>query len=142
MIHEPHCITWTGWNGSRKSPSSNGTFAGPGNRTGAAHDPIVMMSTHDISVAGALAILFAMHAPALGQDPGVTIKGQSAVLSVSGSRPLVAALGSLSGAFGWRFGFEEARLRYSGDVIDVTSPRYVPKSKDDRAYDARGGLWI
>jgi len=70
----------------------------------------------------------------------ITVKGQTATLHVSEGRPLAAALYALSQRFGWRFGFEEARLRYRGDVVDVTSPKYVSKSADDRAYDPRGGV--
>jgi hypothetical protein len=88
---------------------------------------------------GMLVVLLA-HAQAQGQAPdGVTITGRAARLHVSGPQPLAEALRQLSRAFKWHIGFEEAALRYSGDLIDMTSPKYVPKSKDDRAYFPRGG---
>jgi hypothetical protein len=74
------------------------------------------------------------------ESPAVTVNGQTVTIHVSEGRPLAVALYALSQRFGWRFGFEEARLRYRGDVVDVTSPKYVPKSADDRAYDPRGGV--
>lgn len=70
---------------------------------------------------------------------GVTIDGATAKLHVSDARPLAEAFYHLSKAFDWRIGFEEAELRYPGDLVDMTSPKYVPKSRDDRAYDPRGG---
>ena len=81
----------------------------------------------------------AAHAQRLA-DATVAITGNVAELHVSSTpRPLRDGLLELSRTFHWRIGFEEACLRYSGDLVDMTSPKYVPKSPDDRAYDPRGG---
>jgi hypothetical protein len=73
-------------------------------------------------------------------DAAVTITGRRAELRVSSTpRPLRDGLLGLSRAFHWRVGFEEACLRFSGDLVDMTSPNYVPKPPIDRAYDPRGG---
>ncbi len=75
-----------------------------------------------------------------GTPQRITVKGQAVDLYVSGVRPLADALYLLSTNFHWKIGFEEVKLQYSGDMVDVTSPSYTPKSKDDRAFDPRGGI--
>ena len=95
------------------------------------------MATVGVGIlAGWLAAIAQTRTPVLG---GVTIEGQSAKLQVSDPRPLAEALYQLSKSFHWRIGFEEAELRYAGDLVDTTSPEYVSKDKNDRAFIPRGG---
>jgi hypothetical protein len=70
---------------------------------------------------------------------GVTISGGTAKLLADGARALPEAIYSVSKAFNTPAGFEEVKVRDPRDMLDVTSPKYVPKSKDDRAFDTRGG---
>ena len=89
---------------------------------------------------GILAGLFVANAQTNNQDPdGVTINGQAARLHVFAASPLAEALYQLSESFHLRIGFEEAELQYAGDMVDMTSPQYVSKGKNDRAYAPRGG---
>ena len=70
---------------------------------------------------------------------GVVILGETATLRATGPRVLSEALNVLSRTFNIPLGFEEVTLQDPRDMIDVTSPKYVPKSKSDRAFDPRGG---
>jgi hypothetical protein len=99
-----------------------------------------MISIHSRTIGASVLVLFLARAPVCGQNSvGVTVKDGAAVLQISDERPLAAALDALARAFRWQIGFEEARLRYAGDLTDMTSPHYVPRFKNDRAYDPRGG---
>ena len=73
------------------------------------------------------------------EPQGVVVSDSVARLHIRDPMPLLEALFHLSKTFGWRIGFEEARLTYLGDLVDMTSPKYTPKNKDDRAYLPRGG---
>ncbi len=86
-----------------------------------------------------MAVLLASWPLAAEEQWGVTTSGGTGVVRVDTASPLLDALCALAVKFGWKIGFEEARIQYLGDMVDVTSPEYVPKSKDDRAYITRGG---
>ena len=87
-----------------------------------------------------LAVLLVGSGARCEEPQGIVLNGKAARLHVvADPRPLPAALYLLSRTFGWRIGFEEARLAYRGDLVDMTSPKYTPKSPDDRALDPRGG---
>jgi hypothetical protein len=70
---------------------------------------------------------------------GVTISGGAAKLHADGPGVLSEAIHGLSKAFNTPAGFEEVKVRDPRDILDVTSPKYVPKSKDGRAFKPRGG---
>lgn len=75
-----------------------------------------------------------------GQEPAeIIVAGRTAMIKTAGTRPLTEALYLLSKTYYLTIGFEEAPYRYTGDLVDRTSPKYVPKSADDRAYFPRGG---
>jgi len=75
------------------------------------------------------------------QAPGGAIKivGDIARLHVTGPRALADAIYATSRAFNVSAGFEEVKPLSPHDILDVTSPKYVPASKDDRAFKPRGG---
>ncbi len=85
------------------------------------------------------ALLLAIWPLAAEEQASVTISGGVGVVRAGTARPMLEALYALAVRFEWKIGFEEARIQYLGDMVDVTSPEYVPKSKDDRAYFPRGG---
>ena len=87
-----------------------------------------------------LAVLLMGSGARCEEPQGIVLNGKAGRLHIAADpRPLPAALHLLSRTFSWRIGFEEARLAYPGDLVDMTSPTYAPKSPDDRAFDPRGG---
>ena len=91
----------------------------------------------DIAVSGwaALAVLCCLPSPAqtvVKQASRIDVVGGIAKLHVADARPLPAALFRLSELLGVQVGFEEARLQYPGDLVNLrlsgsVPPFYVPR---------------
>ena len=86
-------------------------------------------------MSGALPILLAAASGGVFTD----LSGR-ATIRTDTPRAVGAIVWDLRQRYGWRINYEDPRIRYRGDYVDVTVPSYQPRTPEDRALDPRAGL--
>ena len=98
------------------------------------------MNYRKIGIVLAIACMVVASTEAPGKWEGsIVVSNGTGQLHVSSARCLASAIYTMWRRYGLPLTYEDAPLRYEGDLVDVTAPSYKVKSPTDRAFDPRGG---